>query len=322
MKSKSVKLGLGLRALAAVFLVCGSRWALSAENAAGAGDKPNSLPAPPSNCVYDGKALPWPVPDAKKVEALEKELKDQLPKDDFVVLTVGPWVIGTDLSEAEAKRFAASTIAVYAARIQKQLFTKSPRSEPVKVYLFKDSDSYTVWNVKLFKERPSTPYGYYSRARRALVMNIGTGGGTLLHEMAHAMAEADFEKIPAWLNEGLGSLFEASMDKNGKVVGFTNWRLTGLQRDLEKGTATKLKDLVSLSDTEFYGERSGSNYAASRYLMQYLQDNGKLEAFYERVRDGKDETPAASLCKVFDGKKTVDQIEADCFAWVKTLRLR
>jgi len=62
----------------------------------------------------------------------------------------------------------------------------------------------------LLGEHPTTPYGYYSRNKKALVMNIGTGGGTLLHEMVHAMAEADFEDIPSWLNEGLGSLYEAS----------------------------------------------------------------------------------------------------------------
>lgn len=308
-------------------------WLGAAEQASGAGDKPNpdpaaaeaaviKRPASLTNALYAGQVLPWPKPDAKKVEALEQELKAQLPADDFTIITVGPWVLATDLTKAEAQRFAESTIAVYAARMQKQLFTRTPRAEPVKVYLFKDAESYTLWNVKLYKERPSTPYGYYSRAKRALVMNIGTGGGTLLHEMAHAMAEADFPEVPAWLNEGIGSLFEASMDRNGKVVGFTNWRLTGLKRDLEQGTAVKFETLLKLSDTEFYGERSGSNYAAARYLMQYLQDHGKLETFYARVRDNADADALASLRKVFDDKKTIEEIETLVYAWVKTLKLR
>ncbi|MCW8130565.1 MAG: hypothetical protein KIS92_09470 [Planctomycetota bacterium] len=272
--------------------------------------------------IYDGRILPWPKPDAAKTEALAKELRAQLPADKFIFLTVGPWVIGTDLDESEARSFAASTIAVYAARIQKQLFTKAARKEPVKVFLFKDENSYTAWNVKLFKDRPSTPYGYFSREKRAMVMNIGTGGGTLLHEMTHAMAEADFPEIPAWLNEGLGSLFEASMDRNGRVAGFTNWRLDGLKRDLADGSEVHYHDLLRMSDQEFYGGRSGSNYASARYLMQYLQDHEKLEEFYARVRDGKDASAEASLITVFGGQKTIAQIETEVYAWVKKLKRR
>lgn len=267
--------------------------------------------------------LPWPEPDAADVEKLETELRGQLPREEFSILRVGPWVIATDLTAAEARTFTESTIARYGAMIQRQLFTKTPRSEPVKVYLFKDHDSYTIYNKKLWNETPSTPYGYYSRTKRALVMNIGTGGGTLLHEMAHAMAESDFPEIPSWLNEGIGSLFEASgTNAKGRVIGVTNWRLTGLRKEVDAGTAPKFSDLVAMTTTDFYGKRSGANYAAARYLMQYLQEKGRLELFYTRIRDKQDASAAASLTRVFDDKKTIDEIEADCYAWVKTLVLR
>ena len=114
-----------------------------------------------------------------------------------------------------------------------------------------------------------------------------------------------FLKFPAWLNEGLGSLFEASdRADDDKVIGITNWRLEGLQRDLKQNTATKFGDLLGMEDGVFYGERSGANYAASRYLMQWLQEQGKLESFYTRIRDKKDKDAAASLLAVFDNKKT------------------
>ena len=45
--------------------------------------------------------------------------------------------------------------------------------------------------------------------------------------MVHAMAESDYPDIPAWLNEGLGSLYEAcSWNKEGRAIGVTNWRLS------------------------------------------------------------------------------------------------
>jgi len=268
-------------------------------------------------------ALPWPEPDAKAVEKLKAELRAELPPETFQVLQIGPWIVATDMDKLTAPRYTEYTIARYAADIQRQLFMKHPRSQPLKVMLFRDKTSYETWNEKLFGEKPTTPYGYFSRARTAMVMNIGTGGGTLLHEMVHAMAEEDYPDIPAWLNEGLGSLFEAS-DRSrttGKVIGFTNWRLTGLQEDLKKGTATRITDVLDMSDSKFYGARSGANYATARYLMQYLQEQGKVEAFYTGIRDKKYASGAEALRAMFDNKKTLDQIEEAWLVWVKALQL-
>jgi hypothetical protein len=268
-----------------------------------------------------GEAKPaWPDPDAKQVEKLKKELREQLPAE-FSIHQVGPWIIATDVSTEQARIYTEGTIGQCAAAIQKQVFTSKPRTQPVKVYLFKDKTSYDKYNKQLFGSEPTTPFGYFSRDKNALVMNIGTGGGTLLHEMAHAMAEIDFPDIPAWLNEGIGSLFEASaMRPGGKVVGVTNWRLTGLQKDLTNNTETHFKDLLEMKDREFYGDRSGSNYASARYLMQFLQEKGKIEAFYTRIRDKKDASALDTLRGVFDNKLTVDEIEKACYDWVKTLR--
>lgn len=263
---------------------------------------------------------PWKAPAPEASQKLIDELKKDLPGDRFRIYPVGPWVVATDLPADEARGFVDSTLQIYAAKIQQQLF-KTPRSSPVKVMLFADADSYTTWNVKLFGERPSTPFGYYSRARNAMVMNIGTGGGTLLHEMVHAMAEADWPGIPSWLNEGIGSLYEASTCMpSGKVFGVTNWRLRGLQKDLEAGTATKLADLLAMDTATFYGERSGANYATSRYLMQWLQVHGKFEAFYTGVRDREDHDAATVLRQVFEDKFSIAEIEKQLFAWVRTLK--
>ncbi|MCZ7648022.1 MAG: DUF1570 domain-containing protein [Planctomycetota bacterium] len=264
---------------------------------------------------------PWRAPEKEAVERLVAELKRDLAGGGFLISPIGPWVVATDLEAEDAQLFLDSTIQVYAAGLQRQLF-KTFRAKPVKVYLFKDAESYTDWNLRLFKERPGTPYGYYSRKHNAMVMNIGTGGGTLLHEMVHAMAEADWPDLPAWLNEGLGSLYEASQKvPSGRIMGVTNWRLRGLLRDLEDGKQTKLAELLKMDAASFYGARSGANYATARYLMQYLQQQAQLEAFYARLRDGQDPDAAASLRAVFENKFTLDELEAKLFAWVKTLRL-
>ena len=61
---------------------------------------------------------------------------------------------------------------------------------------------------KLFDEEPSTPYGYFVPRERRMVMNIRTGGGTLVHEMVHALMKPDFPDVPTWFDEGLASLLE------------------------------------------------------------------------------------------------------------------
>jgi hypothetical protein len=268
------------------------------------------------------KGLPWPEPDPKDIEKLQKELRSEL-SDEFSIKCIGPWVVATDLPAEDAKLYFDGTISRSAAKLQIQLFNKKPRSKPVKVYLFKDNESYVIHNEKLWQEKPGTPYGFFSEAKNALVMNIGTGGGTLVHEMAHAMAREDFPGIPSWLNEGIGSLFEAStVNRQGRIVGVTNWRLPGLKRDLLNKEEVHFKDLLSMDTSTFYGDRSGSNYASARYLMQWLQDNDKLEDFYTRIRDGKDTDAIATLRKVFDDKHTVDELEKKCYAWANALRFK
>ena len=310
-----------IRALRLATALCLSVWAvaISGEPSGGSGAGRNRTGATDNAARAAAGESPWPEPDPKAVAKLKEELRAQLDAT-FQIIQVGPWVVATDLSAAEAPRFTKYTMASYAAAIQRQLFTAHPRSEPVKVYLFGDKGSYEAWNQKLFGEKPDTPYGYFSRQRNAMVMNIGTGGGTLLHEMVHAMAEPDFPEIPAWLNEGLGSLFEQASQRGRKVIGITNWRLAGLQESLNKGTATKVKDLLAMSDAVFYGARSGQNYAAARYLMQYLQEQGKLEEFYTRIRDKQDADALTTLRAVCGNKQTVEQIEQAVYAWVKTLR--
>ena len=71
-------------------------------------------------------------------------------------------------------------------------------------------------------------------ADRALVMNIATGGGTLVHEIVHPFVAANFPDCPAWFNEGLGSLYEQCGEEDGQIHGYTNWRLPGLQAAIRK----------------------------------------------------------------------------------------
>jgi len=93
---------------------------------------------------------------------------------------------------------------------------------------------------------------------------------------------ANFPECPAWLNEGLGSLYEQCEDRAGHLHGLTNWRLPGLQEAISKGGVPSFESLTGMDNDAFYERDRGTNYSQSRYLCYYLQERGLLVKFYKR----------------------------------------
>ena len=191
----------------------------------------------------------------------------------------------------------------------------------IDVWLFKNKKSYLKHNMELWNDTPGTPYGFYSSTRRALVMNISTGGGTLVHEIVHPFMESNFEQCPSWFNEGLASLYEQSSNRDGHIVGLTNWRLRGLQLAIRDGRVPAFKDLCATTTREFYADESGRNYAQARYLCYYLQENGKLVDYYHSFVKNADKDPTGyeTLKKIL-GREDMDQFKKEWESYVMKLR--
>jgi hypothetical protein len=193
-----------------------------------------------------------------------------------------PFVVaGNDTPEVLRQR--AQTVRWAADMLEQDFFERRP-TRILDVFLFNGEASYERGVRLLTGGAPGTPYGFYSSVKGGLFMNIATGGGTLVHEIVHPYVEADLDDAPAWINEGLGSLFEQSGERDGHIVGYTNWRLAGLQRALKKGQVPTFRELASMSDHAFYEEDRGTNYGQARYLMYYLQERGLLRTFYKSYR--------------------------------------
>jgi len=193
----------------------------------------------------------------------------------FTVVVEPPFiVVGNDV-QARVRERASGTVRWTVNRLKRDFFTRDPE-HILTIWLLKDAASYRRFVQERFGEAPSTPYGFYSDRQHALVMNIATGGGTLVHEIVHPFMEANFPECPAWFNEGLGSLFEQSADRDGHIVGLTNWRLAGLQRSIRSGELPSFRELTSTTSHQFYDQDPGTNYAQARYLLYYLQEHGLL----------------------------------------------
>jgi hypothetical protein len=232
----------------------------------------------------DRAPAPAPAPAAEGHTAADfarhvKELKSKLPSAEFSVVVRAPFVVIGDEPRRVVEQRADQTVQWAVDRLKAAYFAKDP-AEILDIWLFRDKDSYEKHCQAVFKRAPTTPYGFYSSADRALVMNIATGGGTLVHEIVHPFMAANFPECPAWFNEGLGSLYEQCRDHNGSIRGLTNWRLAGLQEAIRAKRVPTFSTLCTMSDDRFYRDDRGTNYAQARYLCYYLQERGLLRKFY------------------------------------------
>ncbi len=235
-----------------------------------------------------------------------KALKKKIPGKEFHIVVQRPFVVIGDGPAEKVEQRARNTVKWAVDHLKKDYFTKEP-DEILDVWLFKDKASYEKYTFEIFGDRPDTPYGYYSARCRALIMNIGTGGGTLVHEIVHPFMAANFPRCPAWFNEGLASLYEQSGARNGHIVGFTNWRLSGLQEAIRRKTVPSFKTLLSTTTHQSYHEDRGTNYSQARYLCYYLQEKGLLVRFYHAFRKsaGTDPTGYNTLMKVLKEKNMI-----------------
>src|SRR5687768_9020197 len=239
-----------------------------------AGDPENASSSPSSSGFTDADF-------DRHINELNARMKRKLSSGQFAIVIQKPFVVIGDEPKLAVQQHADTTVKWAVDRLKQDFFTKVP-NEILDIWLFKNEASYRKHVQLLFGDSPSTPYGYYSPAHKALIMNIGTGGGTLVHEIVHPFIEANFPACPPWLNEGLGSLYEQCGDEDGHIHGFVNWRLPGLQRAIKAGEVGSFKDLMAMDVNAFYGDTRGVNYAQSRYLLYYLQQKGLLVTFYKQ----------------------------------------
>ena len=246
--------------------------------------------APPVAAIDKAPAAP-PAAKTKDYDAHVAALTKKLPNDDFTVVVEAPFVVIGDEKPAEVRRRARGTVRWAVEKLKAAYFKNDP-AEIIDVWLFKDDDSYMTHCKKLFNTKPETPYGFCSYKDKALVMNISTGGGTLVHEIVHAYIAANFPACPSWFNEGLASLYEQSGEEDGEIRGYPNWRLPGLQKAIRNEKLVAFKELCGTTTDEFYNQDKGANYAQARYLCLYLQDKGLLKKYYRDFYAARNDDPS------------------------------
>jgi len=208
----------------------------------------------------------------------------------FTVLVERPFVVIGDGHPVEVAAYSRRVLRWTVDLLRKDFFGSDP-DEIIDIWLFEDERSYRTNALELFGHRPDTPYGYYSELHKALIVNIATGGGTLSHEIVHPFMRSNFPECPTWFNEGLASLYEYPTVRDGTIHGLVNWRLPGLQRAILRGALPSLEALTAFDEEDFYERDPGTNYAQSRYLCYYLQEQGQLVEFYHAFYENRAQDP-------------------------------
>jgi hypothetical protein len=279
---------------------------------------------------------------AQRVMALQRKAPEG-----FAIVVQKPFVVLGDEPLVQVRRHAVGTVQWAVDRLKQDYFEKDPDAM-IDIWLFKDRDSYDKHTREIFGDAPDTPFGYFSHRHQALIMNIDTGTGTLVHEIVHPFIAANFPDCPAWFNEGLASLYEQCGEYRGRIWGRTNWRLEGLQKTIqpppepaaeppdapsptagpEKVSPRKelpsFKQLCSTSTNAFYGKDPGTHYAQARYLCYYLQQQGLLREYYQRFRRNVVSDPSGyetlkSVLEIED-EDGMAKFEEAWKAWVLKLR--
>lgn len=272
------------------------------------------------------KQFSAPAPQSKPTDAELAQhviqLKEKLPWKGFTVALSRPFVVVGDEAPETVRKRARETVHWAVERLRRDFFEADPE-EIIDVWVLKDRASYLKVAWQVFGDRPATPYGYYLADRKAMVMNIGPGAGTLVHEMVHPYVRANFPASPAWFNEGLASLYERPVDKGGHLWGLPNWRLPGLQAALRRNEVPSLRSLMALDEASFYDDDAGTHYAQARYLIYYLQEKGLLPKYVREFRAGHEADPSgfAALQETL-GERDMPGFERRWRQFVAALQLR
>jgi len=163
--------------------------------------------------------------------------------------------------------------------------------------------------------------GFYDHDKKQLVSR--DLGPSLQHELTHALQHGQMDRLgqvhPAWLQEGLASVFEMyEIDGSGELQVVGNARLN-IAINLEHVHGlTKWEKLFSLSNNKIVTSRPRARYAEARTIFQFLGERGLFEAWYHSYvkHYQEDSTGRVAFLEVFHAEK-LKAVEDEFKTWLK-----
>lgn len=165
-------------------------------------------------------------------------------------------------------------------------FRPAPGSKlsPIDVCLFESTNEYQDFlHRALGADNHEGPLGVYWRYRRVVIANLSTPLGNLRHELAHALIADAFGHLPAWLDEGLASLYNEAIWKKGRYIFGQTHRLWQLRKVKSNGRLPDFATLAASGEREVYGENYYVYYSMGRFISLYIDKKGRLGEFVQEM---------------------------------------
>jgi hypothetical protein len=206
-----------------------------------------------------------------------------------------------EVSAKQQKQVVALVEAIV-ADVERR-FTQKAKTpdEHVKLLIYSNEDRYRTEAAKLGPV--ISDWGFYMPDQRTAIANVGASIGNLRHELVHPLIGDDYPAIPAWLNEGIASLYgSAKLGKHGFTF-LVNYRLRDLQKALKANRLPSLAELTTTTAADVEGGKDAMMYYAyARYVLFYVDQKGKLSDLYAELRGADRKQHAAILAKYVDEK--------------------
>jgi hypothetical protein len=118
------------------------------------------------------------------------------------------------------------------------------------------------------------------------MVDISRGLGNLRHEMIHPLLKDWWPQVPAWLDEGVASLYGTARFKRGRYRFLVNYRLRHLRRAAARNQLPTLVGLARSTYDDVHGPHERAFYAVARYLLLRVYRRGDLTRFVRDMRAG------------------------------------
>lgn len=174
------------------------------------------------------------------------------------------------------------------------------RPDPWVMVVLPTAADFRVWTDRNFgppASRLNTIGGVYDHDRKELVaMDLGP---TLRHEFLHVLHWRHMARTgviqPLWVQEGLCSLVEAvERDGEGGLRVVSSWRMNTVKRLQSTGLLPSWQGFFARDADEFTRSKPLANYAVAYAIMRWLEEQGKLGAWYAAYVQGAREDPSGA----------------------------
>ena len=213
--------------------------------------------------------------------------------------------------EVTKKQAALALVQSIVADVERRFTaTRDKPDAPVTILLFSDPARYR--EVAETTGPLISEWGFYLPDRRLAIANLGASIGNLRHELVHPLLGDDYPDIPAWLNEGIASLYGSATPGKHGFSFLVNYRLRDLQHALASNTLPTLAALTKTTSADLHGDDAMMYYAYARYVLLYADRKGTLRELYAELRANKPSKHGEILARYID--------EQAFRAWARKLR--